>query len=433
MVKQEFWIQGQSLPEPIVAGEYPGSSIDETSIDLLHTVSYDLDGFQLSSPIMSSASSFENEKLLRLKAGRNAPDSGRWADGCENDTLETMSGCKRRIESLLPPAPNLAKEVSDFPFVDVGQHRLVDVEPDSTSSPTTPKLRREADSVDDTDGDFASSAIAKRKQDHNSHTRKSREKLNDKFERLVSILRIAEDDNALKHKAQILEHTLIVLDKLMQDNKVLEMELALISRENSVHWVENIVATADNVLDTFHPFVELLCLKEQGIVAELWNVNPSGHYGVLKGAASADLKERFGDWENKLDCLRTTTASDDAQLAFKCFSSMRTCLGDQRDVNSAESRWGCDIWSSLGIPIIYSGRVMLVAVFHKLYKEFDKSFVETGEVVSTCLGNAYSSKNCSGRVASSPQMLRHSSRRAGTLFSSRLTGNVARGSHSTST
>mmetsp|Transcript_43522 Transcript_43522/g.170324 ORF Transcript_43522/g.170324 Transcript_43522/m.170324 type:complete len:434 (-) Transcript_43522:949-2250(-) len=433
MVKQEFWIHGHSTPEPIVAGEYPGSSIDETSMDLLNSVSYDLDGFQLSSPIMSCASSFENEKLLRLNAGRSVPDSGRWADGYENDTLETISGCKRRIDSLLPPAPNLAKEVSDFPFVDVGQQGLVNVEPDSTSSPITPKLRREADSVDDTDGDFASSVIAKRKQDHNSHTRKSREKLNDKFERLVSILRMAEDDNALKHKAQILEHTLLVLDKLMQENKVLEMELALISRENSVHWVENIVATADNVLDTFHPFVELLCLKEQGIIAELWKVNTSGHYGVLKCTASPNLKERFGNLENELNCLKTTTASDDAQLAFKCFSSMRTCLGGQKDVDSAERRWDCKVWGSLGIPIIYSGRVMLVAVFHNLYKAFDKSFVETGEVVSTCLGNAYSSKNCSGRGASSQQMLRHSSKRAGTLFSSRLSGNLARGSHSTST
>lgn len=327
------------------------------------------DGFELASPILSCASSLEGENLLEMNLIRSGfstkTELTKNASGA-GGAVNTGMSRKRKVENIIADNTEM-------------QYLLFE---DMRDSPLDMAEEEE------------SSEVARKKQDHNSHTRKSREKLNDKFERLVDILPKTSEDFELKHKAQILDHTLVTLERLLEENKSLEMELALISRENVIKWVESIVSAAKSEEETFLPLLELLCMKAGGMIGELWKVSDTAPdcYQILRTTTSSDLHEELKEAAVVIEATNIHCNTPEAKLTWQCFTSMRSSLGDPACSPAIERRWGVRVWSSLAVPVLYSGRVKLVAILHSTRDDLDSSIFETADLVATCLGNAYSSK-----------------------------------------
>mmetsp|Transcript_5697 Transcript_5697/g.16953 ORF Transcript_5697/g.16953 Transcript_5697/m.16953 type:complete len:382 (+) Transcript_5697:227-1372(+) len=351
---------------------------EDVALDAAPGVLGDLDvhavAFEMSSPIVSSSSSFESDSLFTLDPHRAMLAGKLKATEVGVDVIPT----KQEDEEIITPSVsplNRKRKVDQVQAdkLDAG-YLLQDL----------PRAIFGEDNFEDT---FVE---AKRRMDHNTHTRKSREKLNDKFERLVRVLPKVGNDKDMKHKAQILEHSLSTLEKLLNENKALEMELALLSRNNTVEWVKTVVDSAKNETEVFIPLLKLICLKSPGCFGEMWKVSADSKYTIIGAASSKDLDNETRDVAANL--AGTSAEPSGEPLVRHCFTSMRSCCGNQRSHIGAELRWCRGVSCSLAVPIIYSGRVNIVATFYSASQPFDRTVVETSELGATCLGNYYTSK-----------------------------------------
>lgn len=126
---------------------------------------------------------------------------------------------------------------------------------------------------------------------HNSHTRRCRAKVNNKFAELLQILPTPPPKTGVKHKAQILDYTIRVFREIYAKKLYLEAELALSSRTHLNNWVESIVRPATVLADVLNPFMSLLCTKEKFAYAESWvRVEPTegGRKGGILPRGTAD-------------------------------------------------------------------------------------------------------------------------------------------------
>ncbi len=127
---------------------------------------------------------------------------------------------------------------------------------------------------------------------HNSHTRRCRAKVNNKFQELLRILPTPPPKTGVKHKAQILDYTIRVFREIYAKKLHLEAELALSSRAHLNMWVESIVKPATHLADILNPFMSLICTKEKWQFAETWvPVVPTSNSGgrIAADSTSQDM------------------------------------------------------------------------------------------------------------------------------------------------
>lgn len=94
-----------------------------------------------------------------------------------------------------------------------------------------------------------------------SHTRRCREKVNEKFARLLEALPAAPNGVEVKHKAQILEYAIRVFRALLARRQALRVDIALASPASLARW-----ATQRPI----HAFVSLYARKHHWPYAETW-------------------------------------------------------------------------------------------------------------------------------------------------------------------
>mmetsp|Transcript_32976 Transcript_32976/g.129405 ORF Transcript_32976/g.129405 Transcript_32976/m.129405 type:complete len:293 (-) Transcript_32976:942-1820(-) len=145
--------------------------------------------------------------------------------------------------------------------------------------------KRSHDSLDNDNDDDDSHSFSKQtktgKDSNKSHTRKCREKVNDKFKQLLEELPMPPAGIELQHKAQILDYTIKTLKELSNRKTSLETELAFSSKKNLLRWVDNVISNAKNFPDAVKPFLDMFCTKKGWKYAELWlpakNVGETTH------------------------------------------------------------------------------------------------------------------------------------------------------------
>lgn len=117
----------------------------------------------------------------------------------------------------------------------------------------------------------AEKAIA-RKRGNNTHTRRCRKKVNDKFDELLSILPPPDDPKAqpVKHKAQILAYSIMRIREISSRNHYLELMLAMSNRDALTKWIDRVVTESSTLAQALEPFMELLCTTRSWKYAELW-------------------------------------------------------------------------------------------------------------------------------------------------------------------
>eukprot|EP00178_Gracilaria_changii_P000969 TRINITY_DN1131_c0_g2_i1.p4 TRINITY_DN1131_c0_g2~~TRINITY_DN1131_c0_g2_i1.p4 ORF type:complete len:370 (-),score=72.64 TRINITY_DN1131_c0_g2_i1:822-1931(-) len=104
-----------------------------------------------------------------------------------------------------------------------------------------------------------------------SHTRRCRAKLNSNFERLLQLLPEPPNGVEVRHKAQILQHTIDYYRRVSCHNRQLEMKLALRSPATMARWVQSVVSSTPNLKDALKSYMAMICLTNNWKYAELWS------------------------------------------------------------------------------------------------------------------------------------------------------------------
>lgn len=125
------------------------------------------------------------------------------------------------------------------------------------------KRERELDNIN-IDADLYTTSEDKREH-HNKHTRRCRARLKSKFDSLMATLPVPLPVHGeVKHKVQILDYTIEVFERLDEELKLLEWNLALKSHKHLLKWI---IAQEDPV----QAFVQLFCNKFGFVYAEVWS------------------------------------------------------------------------------------------------------------------------------------------------------------------
>lgn len=153
---------------------------------------------------------------------------------------------------------------------------------------------------------------------HNSHTRRCRAKVNNKFQELLRILPTPPPKTGVKHKAQILDYTIRVFREIYAKKLYLEAELALSSRAHLNMWVESIVKPATRLADILNPFMSLICTKEKWQFAETWVpvVPTSNSAGRIAADSTSQDMSTTHDLVHSVSDLNTYTRSTNRLTLF---------------------------------------------------------------------------------------------------------------------
>lgn len=135
-------------------------------------------------------------------------------------------------------------------------------------------VKRDYKVMEDGDFDEDEPSISKNsktvKDSNKSHTRRCREKVNDKFKQLLEELPLPPTGIEVQHKAQILDYTIKTLKDLSNQKTSLETELAFSSKKNLLRWVDHVISNSRTLSDAVRPFLDMFCTKKGWKYAELW-------------------------------------------------------------------------------------------------------------------------------------------------------------------
>lgn len=122
-----------------------------------------------------------------------------------------------------------------------------------------------------------------------SHTRKCREKVNEKFERLLEALPSPPCGVEVKYKAQVLEYTISVFRKLIARRHALRTDIALSSAHAVARWAGGELAGA-RFEEVVEKFARLYATKKNWKYAEVWMNGQRRTGTVLNGDEITEMK-----------------------------------------------------------------------------------------------------------------------------------------------
>lgn len=262
-----------------------------------------------------------------------------------------------------------------------------------------------------------------------SHTRKCREKVNEKFDRLLEALPDPPPGEEVKHKAQILDYTIRVFRELITKRASLRTEIALSSHDALEHWIASTLADASKsvpagtpvpILALLEGFANLYCIKKNWKYGEMWVVNNGNPpqlsldatvFNCVDHATSAALIE-FSE-ETKRLC--PTTTSQTGGLVSRTFASQRPeWLPDVCTDSSAFTRAPlaerCKLDTALAVPVLLRpGRVAAVLLFadvkERTYSTSDIGFVsEYANIIGKKYAEYITNRNNTAMPSVQPQL-----------------------------
>jgi len=253
-------------------------------------------------------------------------------------------------------------------------------------------------------------ASKKPRVSHKSHTRRCREKVNEKFQNLLSELPRPPSGTEVKHKAQILDYTIKILRELCNKRISLETELALSSRKNLLQWVGRVVREANSFSDAVEPFLNMYCTKKGWKCSELWQaVEQTCSTGPNAGSklpatlrlvttvtnAHLDMTMALDhDLQNFLESSKSWEFGPRMGVPGRVYSTMRpewlSSLQDPEVFHRASLATASGLSVVLAVPIIVAGKVMGIATFYDTNaRSHDEATVDLAVDIATLIGNAY--------------------------------------------
>lgn len=260
-----------------------------------------------------------------------------------------------------------------------------------------------------------------RKVTHNSHTKRCRMKVNQRFKELVQVLPKPPGDVEVKHKAQILDYAITVFKSWNFKKACLEAQLALCSAASLNNWVTETVKRANCLQDALSPFFDLICTRGRWKFAEAWFPMQNGKNSVR--LASPTLEFGFGHIPQVMspddECGRPKIESFlEESKAFRfepkegvpgrVVCTMRPewlpRLDNEDTFVRAPIAMRKDIQVCFAVPIVSCGYIAAVGIFYDTHsREYDPSVIELAHSVANTIGNAFGAyKGIAGRQQEPP-------------------------------
>mmetsp|Transcript_3239 Transcript_3239/g.9887 ORF Transcript_3239/g.9887 Transcript_3239/m.9887 type:complete len:392 (-) Transcript_3239:164-1339(-) len=280
---------------------------------------------------------------------------------------------------------------------------------DDESTKMGKKRRRDVGEVDEEDAQSSCKTSKPSKDSNKSHTRRCREKVNDKFKQLLEELPSPQSGMEVQHKAQILDYTIRTLKDLSNRKTSLETELAFSSKKNLLRWVDNVITNAKTFPDAVRPFLDMFCTKKGWKYAELWlptkgnmNTNQPQSEMVLR-LKKWVLNRSLGNVDReKLDMFGTKSEAFEFNprvgVPGRVFSTLRPewlpkLDNDETFVRSSlASEFGLNV--CLAVPVVIRGQVAAVTVFFDTeVRDYDADCLDLAIDIASLTGNAYGAKS----------------------------------------
>lgn len=302
--------------------------------------------------------------------------------------------------------------VSDCPTVDL--HPLYDPSA-CEASHQTPDHTEEADQDDDPDDEYqtdpdtlrmptlpakrrqpgANSSEQRRRDHHNTHTRRCRARLNWRFDALNCMLPTPEHTE-VKHKVHILDHAIAALTSLRAENEHLHLLVALRSNAAVSKWANDFASTALTASEALLPVLDMLTFVGEWPYAELWVSRHAQRSMTIERfvvKSSAMLEPALAALGRHIQSTRglPTEADFVGQTFVQGAAQWSTSCADVcADVTRVQLLGAARIRTCLAVPVPVDGEAThVVALYDVKEREQDDKLMEFATFVTATVGNCF--------------------------------------------
>lgn len=239
-----------------------------------------------------------------------------------------------------------------------------------------------------------------------SHTKMCRDRLNNMFDRLRETLPKPPAGVDIKHKAQVLDYTCLVLRNLVHRTANLEAELALSSMGSTAEWATRAVQEAQSFPEATRKVMSLFCVRREWTLSELWLTCPADSNHLSQFHLDTTLYRdpeaaaRDSSLASFVKSARGYFGGTSSGVLAKAWSSMRPVwlsgLGDPQQFSRAPAAKLAGLQTCLAVPVLIVGRVEAVILFFdKSLRPHDSTCLEIAMRLTWALGNAVGAKRSS--------------------------------------
>lgn len=241
-----------------------------------------------------------------------------------------------------------------------------------------------------------------------SHTKMCRDRLNNMFVRLRHTLPPAPAGVEVKHKAQVLDYAIAVLQSMVDRTAQLEMELAVSSNKATMDWISKLVARTDSFPEAAQEVMKLFARRRSWKHAELWVAERSSEpsSGSLEEATLLRLctsvsNDAYGMGAPNLDRFsqqsKSYTFKPNEGVQGRVWSAMRpewvTGLTDPKNFKRSSLAREHGVKVCLAVPVTITGKIEAVMCFYDTkHRPYDTQCRELAMRLAWAWGNAVGGK-----------------------------------------
>lgn len=260
---------------------------------------------------------------------------------------------------------------------------------DSTqrTTPLLPAKRRAAD---------MQSPDQRRRDHHNTHTRRCRARLNWRFDALNRMLPVPENAE-VKHKVHILDHAIVGLKSLQAENDELRLLVALRSNAAVLDWIDSFAPQASNAVAALKPVLDMLTFVGGWPYAEIWTRKNGGrggmqmqHFAVKSSALLEPAMSALGRHAGQGSSVSEESDIVGHVFLNGCAQWSGSVVEQCRDVSRRQMLSNARLRTCLALPVAIDGEIThVVAVYDIRERPEDSKLVEFASFVTGMVGNAF--------------------------------------------
>eukprot|EP00181_Compsopogon_caeruleus_P003260 CAMPEP_0184684948 /NCGR_PEP_ID=MMETSP0312-20130426/17216_1 /TAXON_ID=31354 /ORGANISM="Compsopogon coeruleus, Strain SAG 36.94" /LENGTH=260 /DNA_ID=CAMNT_0027138607 /DNA_START=59 /DNA_END=842 /DNA_ORIENTATION=- len=197
----------------------------------------------------------------------------------------------------------------------------------------------------------------------------------------------------IKHKAQILDYAIQVMQDLILQNKTIKMDLALTSRESLFVWVDQVVSVSTNFRDVMRSFMELFFFKRDWKYGEVWFPDTENALALQYSFVSAlvgnpTIHAKIDRFREVSQPMRFTPGEDVAgRLWISTRPEWHSPISDTRTFARAREAQACGLGTCMALPLASRGKMnAVIMLFDTMERIQDDNTVLLGMDVSARIG-----------------------------------------------